>query len=135
MLQAMNTGHEGSMTTVHANSARDAMSRMEAMTGMSGITMPDALVRQTIARALNVVVQLTRGTDGKRRISSVAEITGTEGSVITMQEIFRFEQTGVDAQGRVLGDFRTMGVRPRAMERIERAGINPAEVLAPYLGD
>jgi pilus assembly protein CpaF len=123
------------MTTVHANSPRDAMSRMEAMTGMSGVVMPDALVRQTIARALNVVVQLSRGTDGKRRISSVSEITGTEGAVITMQEIFRFEQTGVDSQGRVLGDFRTMGVRPRAMERIERFGINPAEVLAPYLGD
>jgi pilus assembly protein CpaF len=135
MLQAMNTGHEGSMTTIHANSPRDAMSRMEAMTGMSGMVMPDALVRQTIARALNVVVQLSRGTDGKRRISSISEITGTEGSVITMQEIFRFEQTGVDSQGRVLGDFRTMGVRPRAMERIERFGINPAEVLAPYLGD
>jgi pilus assembly protein CpaF len=135
MLQAMNTGHEGSMTTIHANSPRDAMSRMEAMTGMSGVTMPDALVRQTIARALNVVVQLTRGSDGKRRISSISEITGTEGATITMQEIFRFEQTGVDAQGRVLGDFRAMGVRPRAMERIERFGINPADVLAPYLGD
>jgi pilus assembly protein CpaF len=135
MLQAMNTGHEGSMTTVHANSPRDAMSRMEAMTGMSGLVMPDTLVRQTIARALNVVVQLSRGTDGKRRISSISEITGTEGQMITMQEIFRFEQTGVDAKGRVLGDFRAMGVRPRAMERIERYGINPAEVLAPYLGD
>jgi pilus assembly protein CpaF len=135
MLQAMNTGHEGSMTTVHANTPRDAMSRMEAMAGMSGLTMPDALVRQTIARALNVVVQLSRGTDGKRRISTISEITGTEGSVITMQEIFRFEQTGVDSQGRVLGDFRAMGVRPRAMERIERFGINPAEVLAPYLGE
>jgi pilus assembly protein CpaF len=135
MLQAMNTGHEGSMTTIHANSPRDAMSRMESMTGMSGITMPDALVRQTIARALNVVVQLTRGTDGKRRISSVSEITGTEGAVITMQEIFRFDQSGVDAQGRVLGEFRTLGVRPRAMERIERFGINPAEVLRPYLSE
>jgi pilus assembly protein CpaF len=135
MLQAMNTGHEGSMTTVHANSPRDAMSRMEAMTGMSGMVMPEALVRQTIARALNVVVQLSRGTDGKRRISSISEITGTEGAMITMQEIFRFDQTGVDSQGRVLGDFRTMGVRPRAMERIERFGINPAEVLTPYLGD
>jgi pilus assembly protein CpaF len=80
-------------------------------------------------------VQLSRGTDGKRRISTISEITGTEGSVITMQEIFRFEQTGVDSQGRVLGDFRAMGVRPRAMERIERFGINPAEVLAPYLGE
>ena len=123
------------MTTVHANSPRDAMSRMESMAGMSGVTMPEALVRQTIARALNVVVQLQRGTDGKRRISSVSEITGTEGAVITMQEIFRFEQSGVDAQGRVLGEFRTLGVRPRAMERIERYGINPAEVLRPYLSE
>jgi pilus assembly protein CpaF len=135
MLQAMNTGHEGSMTTIHANSPRDAMSRMESMTGMSGMVMPEQLVRQTIARALNVVVQLTRGTDGKRRISSISEITGVEGSVITMQEIFRFDQTGVDAQGKVLGEFRVSGVRPRSMERIERYGINPAEVLKPYLGD
>src|SRR5207249_2082441 len=104
MLQAMNTGHEGSMTTVHANSPRDAMSRMESMAGMSGVTMPEALVRQTIARALNVVVQLSRGTDGKRRISSVSEITGTEGAVITMQDIFKFDQTGVDGEGRVLGE-------------------------------
>jgi pilus assembly protein CpaF len=120
---------------VHANSPRDAMSRMESMTGMSGMVMPEALVRQTIARALNVVVQLTRGTDGKRRISSISEITGTEGAVITMQEIFRFDQSGVDAQGKVLGEFRSSGVRPRAMERIERAGINPADVLQPYLGE
>jgi pilus assembly protein CpaF len=135
MLQAMNTGHEGSMTTIHANSPRDAMQRMESMVGMSGVTMPEILARQTIARALNVVVQLIRGTDGRRRVSSVSEISGTEGSVITMQEIFRFEQTGVDAEGRVLGDFRTTGVRPKAMERIERYGINPAELVRPYLGE
>jgi pilus assembly protein CpaF len=130
MLQAMNTGHEGSMTTIHANSPRDAMARLESMAGMSGVTMPEALVRQTIARALDVVVQLGRGTDGRRRMTSVSEITGTEVSVITMQEIFRFEQTGVDGEGRVVGQFRATGVRPKAMERIERAGIDPAQVLA-----
>jgi len=81
------------------------------------------------------VLQVTRLTDGGRKLVSMQEITGMEGEVISMQEIFRFEQTGVDSQGRVLGDFRTMGVRPRAMERIERFGINPAEVLAPYLGE
>src|SRR5881398_3504548 len=91
MLQAMNTGHEGSMTTVHANTARDALTRVEQMIGMAGLDIAPRSIRQQLARALNVVVQLTRGTDGKRRISSVAEITGTEGSVITMQEIFRFE--------------------------------------------
>jgi pilus assembly protein CpaF len=135
MLQAMNTGHEGSMTTIHANSPRDAMQRMESMVGMSGITMAELLARQTIARALNVVVQLIRGTDGRRRVSSVSEITGTEGSVITMQEIFRFDQTGVDAEGRVLGDFKTTGVRPKAMERIERFGINPADIARGLLGE
>jgi pilus assembly protein CpaF len=135
MLQAMNTGHEGSMTTIHANSPRDAMQRMESMVGMSGLTMPEILARQTIARALNVVVQLVRGTDGRRRVAVVSEITGTEGSVITMQEIFRFDQTGVDAEGRVLGDFRTTGVRPKAMERIERYGINPADLVRNLLGE
>jgi pilus assembly protein CpaF len=135
MLQAMNTGHEGSMTTIHANSPRDAMQRMESMVGMSGLTMPELLARQTIARALNVVVQLVRGTDGRRRVAVVSEITGTEGSVITMQEIFRFDQTGVDAEGRVLGDFRTTGVRPKAMERIERYGINPADLVRNLLGE
>jgi pilus assembly protein CpaF len=88
MLQAMNTGHEGSMTTIHANSPRDAITRMESMAGMSGVTLSEALVRQTISRSLEVLVQLSRGTDGKRRISSISEITGMEGNVITMQEIF-----------------------------------------------
>ncbi len=130
MLQAMNTGHEGSMTTVHANTARDALSRIEAMVGMGGVTMSEILVRQTISRAINLVVQLTRGTDGKRRITSVSEITGMEGSVITQQDIFKFEQRGTDKDGKILGEYRSTGVRPKIMERLERYGINPAEVVA-----
>jgi pilus assembly protein CpaF len=131
MLQAMNTGHEGSMTTVHANAPRDALSRMEAMVGMGGIQLSEALVRQTISRALNIIVQLSRGLDGKRRITSISEVVGMEGSVITTQEIFRFDQRGVDAAGNVLGEFRSMGVRPKAMERIERYGIDPMALLGP----
>jgi pilus assembly protein CpaF len=133
MLQAMNTGHEGSMTTVHANTPRDALSRVEAMVGMGGIQMSEQLIRQTIARSLNVIIQLSRGTDGKRRITSVAEITDMQSGVITMQEIFKFEQVGVDAAGKVVGDFKFTGIRPRALDRIERNGINPAEVIKPYL--
>jgi pilus assembly protein CpaF len=133
MLQAMNTGHEGSMTTVHANTARDALSRIEAMVGMGGVTMSELLVRQTISRAINLVVQLTRGTDGKRRITSVSEITGMEGSVITQQDIFRFEQRGTDKDGKIVGEYRPTGVRPKIMERIEKYGINPAEVVRPLL--
>jgi pilus assembly protein CpaF len=133
MLQAMNTGHEGSMTTVHANSPRDAISRMEAMVGMGGLQMSEALVRQTISRAINLVIQLTRGTDGKRRIASVSEITGMEGTVITLQEIFKFEQRGADREGRIIGEYRATGVRPKIMERVERFGINPVEVVRPFL--
>jgi pilus assembly protein CpaF len=133
MLQAMNTGHEGSMTTVHANTPRDALSRVEAMVGMGGVQMSETLIRQTIARSLNVIIQLTRGTDGKRRISSIAEITDIQAGVITMQEIFKFEQRGVDAAGKVVGEFHFTGIRPRALDRIERYGINPAEIIKPYL--
>ena len=120
MLQAMNTGHEGSMTTVHANTPRDALSRVETMVGMGGIQMSETLIRQTIARSLNVIVQLARGTDGKRRITSVAEITDIQAGVITMQEIFKFEQQGVDAAGKIVGDFRFTGIRP-ARPRSHRA--------------
>jgi pilus assembly protein CpaF len=135
MLQAMNTGHEGSMTTVHANSSRDALSRLEVMVGMSGVPMSELAVRQTIARSLNIIVQLSRGSDGRRRVVSVAEITGIEGAAITMQEIFRFDQQGVDAQGRIIGRFVGTGIRPRVMDRIERSGIDPATILAPFLED
>ena len=133
MLQAMNTGHEGSMTTVHANTARDALSRIEAMVGMGGVTMSEVLVRQTISRAINLVVQLTRGTDGKRRITSVSEITGMEGTVITQQDIFKFEQRGTDKDGKIIGEYRPTGVRPKIMERIERYGISPAEIVQQLL--
>jgi pilus assembly protein CpaF len=133
MLQAMNTGHEGSMTTVHANTARDALSRIEAMVGMGGVNMSEILVRQTISRAIQLVVQLTRGTDGKRRITTVSEITGMEGTVITQQDIFKFEQRGTDKDGKIIGEYRPTGVRPKIMERIERYGINPADVVRPLL--
>jgi pilus assembly protein CpaF len=132
MLQGMNTGHEGSMTTIHANTPRDAMSRIEAMVGMSGVSMSETLVRQTIARSLEIIVQLSRGTDGKRRIASISEITGTEGNVITLQEIFRFEQTGTDEHGRIQGEFRATGVRPRALERIARYGIDPVAIAQQF---
>jgi pilus assembly protein CpaF len=132
MLQAMNTGHEGSMTTIHANSARDALARMEAMVGMSGIPLSDAYIRQTIARALHLVVQLGRGTDGRRRVLSLAEITGTEGPTIVMQEIFRFDQRGVDGAGHVLGEFLSTGIRPRLLERIVRAGIDPGRLAGHW---
>jgi pilus assembly protein CpaF len=135
MLQAMNTGHEGSMTTIHANTARDAMSRIEAMVGMSGVNMSETLVRQTIARSLEIVIQLARGNDGKRRVTSISEITGTEGNVITIQEIFRFEQSGVGPDGASLGEFRATGVRPRALERIARFGIDPVAIAREHAGE
>lgn len=129
MLQAMNTGHEGSMTTVHANTPRDALSRIESMVGMSGLNMSETLIRQSISRALNIIVHLNRGTDGKRRVASISEITGMESTVITMNEIFRFELEGKDDSGQTKGNFRATGIRPKAMERIQRFGIDPAQVL------
>jgi len=122
MLQAMNTGHEGSMTTVHANSPRDALNRLMAMVGMAGVSFSENVVIQTLARALDMVVHLNRGPDGKRRLTSISEITGTEGMVITMQDIFVFEQQGVDREGNVVGDFVRTGIRPRCLDRIIRAG-------------
>jgi pilus assembly protein CpaF len=134
MLQAMNTGHEGSMTTVHANTPRDALSRIEAMVGMAGITLSEASARQMISRALNVIVQLSRGTDGVRRLASVSEITGMEGPVVTMQEIYKFEQRGVDEHRRIIGQLAPTGVRPKVLGRIERFGIDVSTILDPYLG-
>jgi pilus assembly protein CpaF len=134
MLQAMNTGHEGSMTTIHANTPRDALSRMEAMVGMSGVPLSDQATRQMISRALNIIVQLNRGTDGRRRITSVAELTGTEGNTIVMQELFKFDQRGVDATGKVTGEFIATGIRPKVMERIERHGVDVDQMIAQHLG-
>jgi pilus assembly protein CpaF len=128
MLQAMNTGHEGSMTTIHANSPRDALTRLQAMVGMAGVGFSENLVRETISRALDLLVQLQRGADGKRRVISISEVTGTEGNVITVQDIFIFQQHGLDSQGNVVGDQVATGVRPQCMERIRRAGFKVHEM-------
>jgi pilus assembly protein CpaF len=132
MLQAMNTGHAGSMTTIHANSPRDAITRIESMAAMSGSNLPEMLIKQTIARSLEVIVQLSRGTDGKRRISSISEITGMEGNVITQNEIFWFKQTGIAEDGRITGEFQATGVRPKILEKIARSGIDPMTIAREF---
>ena len=129
MLQAMNTGHDGSITTVHANTPRDALARIEQMIGMAGIDLPPKSMRGQIASAINAVIQIKRFPDGTRRVVSIQEIDGMEGDVITMQEIFRFEQTGVDSNGKVLGRFMLTGVRPNFLRMFEALGIPiPAEM-------
>ncbi|RIX32757.1 CpaF family protein [Sphingomonas edaphi] len=124
MLQAMNTGHDGSMTTVHANSPRDALSRVEQMIGMSGVDIPARSARAQIASAINVVVQVARLSDGRRRLMSLSELSGMEGDVITMQEIFRFRQTGVSSDGMVQGRFEATGIRPRFLEQVISHGVS-----------
>ncbi|MFK3739465.1 CpaF family protein [Massilia sp. TN1-12] len=122
MLQAMNTGHEGSLATIHANTPRDALSRLENMVGMAGVTLTPRAIRQQICSAITVILQASRLTDGTRKLVSLQEVTGMEGEIISMQEIFRFEQTGVDGEGRVLGHFGATGVRPRFAERLRMFG-------------
>jgi len=122
MLQAMNTGHEGSMTTIHANNPRDAISRLEQMVGMAGMPMSQLSIRGQIASAITIVVQVERLHDGTRRLVSVTEITGMEGDVVQMQEIMRFQKLGVDEQNRVKGQFRATGIRPRFLEHIAELG-------------
>ncbi|WP_447725210.1 CpaF family protein [Sphingomonas koreensis] len=135
MLQAMNTGHDGSMTTVHANTPRDALSRIEQMIGMSGIDIPVSSSRSQIASAINIVLQVGRLGDGGRRLLSVSEITGMESDVITMQEIFRFRMTGRDADGTVRGQFEATGIRPKFMQELSDRGIElPAGLFRPELG-
>jgi pilus assembly protein CpaF len=124
MLQAMNTGHDGSLTTVHANSPRDALSRIETMIAMGATNLPERAMRQQISSAIQVVVQQTRLSDGSRKITSVSEITGMEGDVITMQEIFLFEKVGLTQDGKVIGRFRATGVRPKCCERLKACGIH-----------
>ncbi len=123
MLQAMNTGHEGSLTTIHANTPRDALLRLENMVGIANLNLPHRVARQQIASAITVVIQVIRLTDGKRKITSIQEITGMEGEVITMQEIFAFTQTGIGASGEVQGYFHAKGVRPKFTERLHSFGI------------
>jgi len=123
MLQAMNTGHDGSLTTVHANTPRDALSRIETMIAMGAVNLPERAMRQQITSAIQLVLQQTRLSDGTRRVTSVSEITGMEGDTITMQEIFVFEKLGINAEGKVIGRFRATGVRPKVCERLKAAGI------------
>jgi pilus assembly protein CpaF len=123
MLQAMNTGHDGSLTTVHANSPRDALSRIETMVSMTGITFPIRALRAQMASAINVVIQVSRDEDGKRRLVSLQEINGMEGEVVTMSEIFAFERRGLDANGNVLGELKATGVVPAFQRRLAARGI------------
>jgi pilus assembly protein CpaF len=131
MLQAMNTGHDGSLCTVHANSARDALSRIETMALMSGLALPVRAMRDYIASALDLVVQVARLSDGTRKVVRVTEVVGMEEDVITTQDIFGFEQRTIDAEGRVQGAHRATGIRPRFSERLGRAGVE----LSPELFD
>jgi len=129
MLQAMNTGHDGSMTTVHANTPRDALSRVEQMIGMSGVDIPARSARAQIASAIHVVVQVARLSDGRRKLISLSELSGMEGDVITMQEIFRFRQTGISADNIVQGRFEATGIRPRFLDQVMAHGVTLSPVL------
>jgi pilus assembly protein CpaF len=124
MLQAMNTGHDGSMTTVHANNPRDALARMETMAMMANLNLPERAIRKQIAAAVSLVLQIARFSDGTRRLTHVAEITGMEGDVISMQDLFVFEKQGVSSEGRVLGTFNSAGIRPKFAERLKAVGFD-----------
>ncbi|MEM8652627.1 MAG: CpaF family protein [Pseudomonadota bacterium] len=132
MLQAMNTGHEGSMATIHSNTCRDAIARLEQMLGMTGMPMTVASIRSQIAGAVHLIVQLTRLSDGQRKMTSISEITGMEGDIIQMQEIFRFKRTGMTAENKIVGHFEATGVRPRFLEELEAMGISiPSDYFEP----
>ena len=134
MLQAMNTGHDGSMTTLHANSARDALSRLENMVGMSGIELPLKALRANISSAIHIIVQVSRMTDGKRRMVSIQEIVGMEGDVITMQEIFKFERVGMDSSGAIRGKYTATGIRSQHADRFKQWGYElPQSLFRPDL--
>jgi pilus assembly protein CpaF len=130
MLQAMNTGHDGSLTTIHANSPRDALYRLDTMIAMANLNIPERAVRQQIASAINLVIQVTRMSDGTRKVTAVSEITGMEQDVITMQDIFIFERTGIRPDGKVCGRFRATGIRPKCSAQLIQAGISlPMEMF------
>ncbi len=124
MLQAMNAGHDGSLTTIHANTPRDALSRLETMVAMASLNIPDHAIRRQIASAIDVVVQISRNSDGTRKVTNLAEITGMEGEVVSMQDIFVFRKRGVRENGEVIGDFSPTGIRPKFAEKLAVAGIN-----------
>jgi pilus assembly protein CpaF len=123
MLQAMNTGHDGSLTTIHANAPRDALSRLETMVAMANLNIPDTAIRRQIASAIDVVIQVSRLSDGTRKLTTLAEIVGMEGEVVTMQDIFEFKKMGIGENGEVLGEFRPTGIRPKFCEQLIASGI------------
>jgi pilus assembly protein CpaF len=130
MLQAMNTGHDGSLTTIHANTARDALHRLDTMVAMANLNIPEKAIRQQISSAINVIVQMTRLADGTRKITSITEITGMEGEIITMQDIFVFERLGLREDGKVRGRFKATGIRPKCSDRLAASGVKlPADMF------
>ena len=130
MLQAMNTGHEGSLTTIHANSTRDATSRLEMMVGMAGFDLPVWTIRRQMASAIHIVVQIARMMGGGRKVVKISEITGMEGDMISMHDIFEFRQTGLDEAGNATGFFCATGIRPHCLERMESCGVHlPLELF------
>lgn len=132
MLQAMNTGHDGSLTTIHANTPRDALTRVETMVAMAGLNLPSKALRYYISSAIDVIIQMTRLSDGTRKLTGLQEITGMENEIITLQEIFSFEQTGVDPKGKVKGRFKASGIRPKFTERFQGLGITvPSNIFDP----
>jgi pilus assembly protein CpaF len=134
MLQAMNTGHDGSLTTIHANTPRDALHRLDTMIAMANLNLPDKAIRHQVASAINLIVQVSRFSDGHRRVTSVSEITGMEGEIITMQDIFVFERTGVNPAGKVTGRFRSTGIRPKASDLFGSSGVKlPPEMFEHVL--
>jgi pilus assembly protein CpaF len=135
MLQAMNTGHDGSLTTIHANTPRDALSRLETMVAMASLNIPDTAIRRQIASAIDVVVQISRQSDGGRKVISMAEITGMEGGVVSMQDIFVFQKRGVKDNGEVIGDFMPTGIRPKFAEKLSVSGIQlPISMFESSIG-
>jgi len=135
MLQAMNTGHDGSMTTIHANSPRDGISRIETMCLMSGMDLPSRAIREQVASAIEVIVQQSRLKDGSRKITAITEVQGMEGDVVVLQDVFTFEQTGIDERGKIVGTLRPTGVRPKFVEKFEALNIYLPPNIFGYSGD
>jgi pilus assembly protein CpaF len=130
MLQAMNTGHEGSMATIHANTSRDALSRLESMVAMANVNLPERSIRQQISSAITIIVQVSRMSDGSRKVMNISEITGQEENIISMQDIFNFVRRGVGPDGKVVGSFEPSGIRPKFLDRLRIAGIQlPPEIF------
>ena len=135
MLQAMNTGHDGSLTTLHANSPRDALSRMETMVMMAGMDLPLKVVRQQISSAIDLIIQQTRLKDGSRKVTAITEVAGMEGETIVLTDVFKFEQTGTDSEGKIIGELKATGIRPIFGPRLEADGFKlSAEIFMPSGG-